>query len=333
MSEKPDSIALLRKVELFSTLSDEELEIVALHSQAVRYARGSLIFTEGSPGHEFYVIREGEVLISRHRGEDDIDIAQFIAGESFGEWDMIGDTERSATAVAMKDTALLVFPREGFTFPMFLQKYPKMSARMLHKLLAIIARRIRSTQGLITEKTPWVRTLRKQMHGDKLTGLYNRDYLFEESESLFGRGGSGALMIIKPDNFKELNDAFGHQAGDRALVLISIFLQSALRESHVPLRYGGDEFAALLPGAGREEALATAREVGTALGGIDLEGVTGERDFRLSSSIGIAFYPDHGRDTRTLAAHARARMLRARGMGGNRIVAAGTRDAGPEPVE
>ncbi len=333
MSEGTDSVALLRKVEIFSTLSEEELEIVALHSQAVRYPRGSLIFTEDSPGHEFYVIREGEVLISRHRDGGDIDIAQFIAGESFGEWDMIGDTDRTARAVAIKDTALLVFPREGITFPMFLQKYPKMSARMLQKLLAMIARRIRTTQGLITEKTPWVRTLRKQMHGDKLTGLYNRDYLFEESETLFGRGGSGALMIVKPDNFKELNDAFGHQAGDRVLVLISIFLQSALRETDTALRYGGDEFAALLPGAGREEALATAREVGAALGGIDLEGVTGAKGFRLSSSIGIAFYPGHGRDARTLAAHARGRMLRARGLGGNRIIAAGKRGAGPASAE
>ena len=328
MTDGTDSVGLLRGVELLSTLSDQELEIVGLHSQTVRFARGSLIFTEGSPGHDFYVLRDGEVLISRRRGGDDIDIAQFIAGESFGEWDMIGDTERTATAVAMKDSTLLVVPREGFTFPMFLQKYPKMSARMLHKLLAIIARRIRTTQGLITEKTPWVRTLRKQVHGDKLTGLYNRDYLFEESESLFGRGDAGALMIVKPDNFKELNDAFGHDAGDRILVLISIFLQSALRDTDVALRYGGDEFAAVLPGAGRDAAIAAAREAGAAIGDIDLEGVTGERGSRLRVSIGIALCPDHGTDSRALAECARERMLRARGMGGNRIIAAGTAGRG-----
>ncbi|TFH41286.1 MAG: GGDEF domain-containing protein, partial [Chrysiogenales bacterium] len=300
-----------------------ELEIVSLHSQMVRFARGSLIFTEDTPGHDFYVVREGEVLITRRRGGDDIDIAQFIPGESFGEWDLIGGTTRSVTAVAIKESLLLVFPREGFTFSMFLQKYPKMSARMLHKLLAIIAKRIRSTQGLITEKTPWVRTLRKQMHTDKLTGLYNRGYLMEESDAFFGQRGPAALLIIKPDNFKEINDDYGHQAGDRILVLMSIFIQSALRESDIPLRYGGDEFAAVLPGAGRDEAIAMARELGTLLAGIDLEGITGGSGITIRVSIGIALYPEHGADSRALAECAWGRMLLARGKGGNRIIAAG----------
>ncbi|OHD63481.1 MAG: hypothetical protein A2176_06585 [Spirochaetes bacterium RBG_13_51_14] len=317
----PEKIGLLRKVELFSTLGDNELEIVAFHSQMVPYRKGSLIFTEDSPGNELYVIREGEVLITRRRGDDDIDIAQFIAGESFGEWDLIGNMERSATAVAVKETVLLVFPREGMTFTMFLQKYPKMSARILHKLLAIIAARIRSTQRLISEKTPWARNLRKQMHTDKLTGLFNKNYLLDESDALLSRHGSNAsLLIIKPDNFKEINDWFGHEAGDTILVLISIFIQSALRASDIAIRYDGDEFAALLPDAGREEAITIARDLGAALYGMDLRAATGS-DQKITVSIGIASFPEHGADTGTLAQNARETMYRARDKGGNRIIA------------
>jgi diguanylate cyclase len=324
MTDEPvqKKIDLLQKVELFSTLAPEELEIVAYHSQMVRCRQGSLIFMEDSPGNELYVIKEGEVLITRRHGGDDVDIAQFIAGESFGEWDLFGNTSRIATAVAKKDSVLLVYPREGMTFHMFLQKYPKMSARMIYKLLAIITTRIRTTHRLINEKTPWVRNLKKQMLLDKLTGLYNKNFLMEECDGLLSRGDSPcALLIIKPDNFKEINDGFGHEAGDKILILMSIFIMSALREADIAVRYGGDEFAVVLPDTGREEAIAVARDLGVVLHGIDLERITGVSSVKISVSIGITMCPFHGSDALTLAEGAREKMHRARAMGGNRIIA------------
>jgi diguanylate cyclase (GGDEF)-like protein len=315
-------INLLQRVELFSTLAPDELEIVAYHSQMVRYRSGSLIFMEDSPGIELYVIKEGEVLITRRRGGDDVDIAQFIAYESFGEWDLFGDTPRTATAVATKESVLLVFPREGMNFHMFLQKYPKMSARMIYKLLAIIARRIRSTHLLINEKTPWVRNLKKQMLLDKLTGLYNKNFLIDECDGLLSQGDSpSALLIIKPDNFKEINDRFGHEAGDQLLILMSIFIMSALRESDIAVRYGGDEFAVVLPRTARDEAVALARDLGIVLHGMDIEQITGHSRLKITVSIGITLYPLDGADTLTLALGAREKMLRARAKGGNRIIA------------
>jgi len=315
-------IDLLQKVELFSTLTPEELEIVAYHSQMVRYRNGSFIFMEDSPGNELYVIKEGEVLITRRRGGDNVDIAQFITGESFGEWDLFGNTPRIATAVAIKDSVLLVYPREGMTFHMFLQKYPKMSARMIYKLLAIITTRIRTTHQLINEKTPWVRNLKKQMLLDKLTGLYNKNFLIDECDGLLSRGDSpGALLIIKPDNFKEINDTHGHEAGDKILILMSIFILSALREADIAIRYGGDEFAVVLPGTGRDEAIAVARDLGVVLHGIDLTQITGVSHVKITVSIGITLCPFHGADALTLAEGAREKVYRARAMGGNRIIA------------
>ncbi len=318
-----ERINLLGKMEIFSTLERNELEIVAYNSQVVRYRKGSLIFTEDSPGNELFVIKEGEVLITRHRGDDDIDIAQFIAGESFGEWDLIGNTPRDATAVAMRDSDLLVFPREGMTFPMFLQKYPKMSARMTYKLLAIITERIRKTQRMISEKTRWVRDLKKQMLVDKLTGLYNMYYLLEEYDELRAPSGRPlALLIIKPDNFKDINDRFGHEAGDKILILMSIFIQSVLRDTDTAVRFQGDEFAAVLLGTGREEAIAMARDLGVVMHGIDIGEITGDPGVKITVSIGISLRPAHGLDAPTLAQSARDAMFRARCKGGNRIAAA-----------
>ncbi len=61
--------------------------------------------------------------------------------------------------------------------------------------------------------------------------------------------------MLKPDNFKEINDNFGHDVGDKVLRLLAIFLQSILREDDMGVRYRGDEFAAILPNTSTEEAL------------------------------------------------------------------------------
>ena len=314
-----EKIELLSGVELFSKLNDLELEVVAINSELVRFQQGKLIFTEKSQSNELYIIRDGEVLISRLRGEDDVDIAQFIAGECFGEWDFIGNTPRTATAVAMRDTEVLIFPREGATFGMFLQKYPKMSARILNKLLTMIFTRIRTTHRLINEKTPWIRNLKKQMMVDKLTGLFNRNYLAEDFETILNRARTDTcLLIIKPDNFKDINDRCGHEAGDKALIIMSIFIGSALRETDIPIRYGGDEFAVILPETMRDEAISIAKDLGIVLHGVDLFGVTGDDSFRITVSIGIAVSSDCA-DTKAIVDEAYEKMMDARGRGGNRI--------------
>ncbi len=127
--------------------------------------------------------------------------------------------------------------------------------------------------------------------------------------------------MIKPDNFKDINDRFGHEAGDKILVLMSIFIQSVLRDSDIATRFHGDEFAIVLRETGREEAIAVARDLGVVLHGIDLEQVTGVPDIRITVSIGISLRPAHGSDAPGLAQCARDTMYRAREKGGNRIIA------------
>ena len=317
-----ERIALLQNVELFAQLSTEELEIVASYSQIVHFNRNSLIFSEKSPSNEMYVIKNGTVLITRRQHNDQIDLAQFIAGESFGEWDFLGNTVRNATAAALFDTDVLVFPKAGVSLTMVLHKYPKMSAQILYKLLGIIARRIRSTHRLINEKTPWIQNLKKQIVVDKLTGLYNKNFLLDDFDTMLTQHDyPTSLLMIKLDNFKEVNDRYGHYAGDQMLVLISIFIAAALRENDIPIRYGGDEFAAVLPDASRKKALRIAREVSASLSGMDTSRITGDPDFRITLSIGVATHPIHGTDARTLIEKGYEKMNTAKNLGGNRIVA------------
>jgi diguanylate cyclase (GGDEF)-like protein len=318
-----EKINLLQKTELFSQLSREELAIVAQNSQIIQYQKGSAVFGEDDSSRELYIVKEGEVLITRHLDDDDdIHLAQYVSGDCFGELDLIEDAPRKETAVTIKDTVLLVFPKRGLTFSDVLQEYPEVSARLLYRLITIVSNRVRRTHQLIRERSPWIEHLKRQMFKDKLTGLYNQDFLREDFPSLLpGYEKPTSLLLIKPDNFKELNDRFGHDAGDKILILISIFIQSVVREYDIAVRYRGDEFAVVLPDTDTKAAVAIARELGEALYEMNIREITDGKENNVLVSIGVATFPDHAADSEALIDAAYGKMLKARRSGGNRIVA------------
>jgi diguanylate cyclase (GGDEF)-like protein len=101
--------------------------------------------------------------------------------------------------------------------------------------------------------------------------------------------------MIDLDAFKRVNDALGHQAGDRLLSEIGTAIVGASRDSDAVFRYGGDEFAILLPGADAASVASVALRVRTAVLGLGAKGTRWETArLEVSASFGIAVYPDHG---------------------------------------
>jgi diguanylate cyclase (GGDEF)-like protein len=316
-----DKIKLLKNISIFSRLDEKDLQVIAQYSQFSNYQKGEIIFSEGSTGNELYLVRDGEVLITKLTVDgEERDIARFINGETFGEMDLFENATRTATARAEKDSTLLVFPMKGNRLIDIMQGNPDIFARILNELLSIIAGRIRHTNKLISEKTQWVEGLRKQMINDKLTGLYNRTFLEEDLGAHLPRyGNNTSLMVIKPDNFKHINDTFGHDAGDKVLRLLADTIKLSLREDDIAIRYRGDEFAAVLPGIVTEEARSIAEVVKSAISNIETKDFTDNQSVHLTVSIGVATYPLHAEDHLTLIDKAHEKMWDARNSGGNQI--------------
>jgi diguanylate cyclase (GGDEF)-like protein len=317
----PGKVELLRGVPLFAGLKKQDLSTLAGCCRYVSYEAGDVIFDEGSRGEELFIIQEGEVLITKRRGSSDVDIARFITGESFGELELLDEAPRSSRATAEKPTTLLQFPGGDVPFREIVQRHAPIFAPVLHCLLVMIAERIRSTNRLISEHAPWVQELRGQLCTDKLTGLFNRVYLEEEfAEILPRRGQETALLMVKPDRFKEINDRYGHESGDRVLRSMAEALRTTVGSGGIAARYRGDEFAAILPGAGLERARALARDIASAFARVDVGTLAGPGLGPVTVSVGIALYPHDAAGCEDLLQKGFELMFAARSGGGNRAL-------------
>ena len=127
---------------------------------------------------------------------------------------------------------------------------------------------------------------------DELTGLGNRRAFYEALAERLAAGETGALLLLDLDRFKEVNDSLGHHAGDTLLQQLTTRLTKDVRgESDLLVRLGGDELALLVAGADGPQAMERAVRLRDVLAlPFHLEGVT----VRVSASIGIALYPQHG---------------------------------------
>jgi diguanylate cyclase (GGDEF)-like protein len=130
---------------------------------------------------------------------------------------------------------------------------------------------------------------------DDLTGLSNHGTFREWLAGDVARGEPFSLVMLDLDDFKSVNDALGHQAGDRFLHEVGRAIQAAGRESDHVFRYGGDEFTVILPGAGSDAARAIAERIRAAIAAVGGPGTAWHGEgISVSASIGLATFPDDG---------------------------------------
>jgi len=149
---------------------------------------------------------------------------------------------------------------------------------------------------------------------DPLTGLFNRRRFEEELERVLAYsrqyGKTGALLFIDLDDFKRVNDTYGHTIGDQVLAFVAQSLRENLRKSDVIGRLGGDEFAVIIQDVNAEQARRVAEKLMGSLDGLQM--AAGEGKVSISVSVGIALYPQHGLTKRELLDRADGAMYAAK---------------------
>jgi diguanylate cyclase (GGDEF)-like protein len=166
-----------------------------------------------------------------------------------------------------------------------------------------------------------VARLSRQAQTDGLTGLANRRLLAERLEDELLRaarnGTSVSLVMADIDNFKQINDSFGHQTGDAVLRAFAEALNRSVRETDLAARYGGEEFVVVLPGAGLANASGVAEKLRKAADELEVPGRSGETA-QFTVSFGVAEFPTYA-NAEALVAAADAALYQAKRGGKNRV--------------
>ncbi|MFC4802550.1 diguanylate cyclase domain-containing protein [Neobacillus sp. GCM10023253] len=153
---------------------------------------------------------------------------------------------------------------------------------------------------------------------DPVTGLSNRRYFdMQLSHSLMRKSNTGAVLLLDIDGFKQVNDTYGHDVGDLLLKEIGSRLMACIGSDNTVSRFAGDEFIIYLPNTDKPLVLEYVEKI---INEINKPATIDENQIMTSTSIGIAFFPEHGIEANTLMKNADIAMYKAKLRGKNTFV-------------
>ena len=162
--------------------------------------------------------------------------------------------------------------------------------------------------------------LRDQAIRDPLTELYNRRFMLEAFEQALNRAERHksclAVLMIDLDHFKNFNDSYGHEAGDKVLVMVAKQFKINLRLEDIACRYGGEEFCILCPDTGVREAHVLAEKLRKCVAEQKIKYQDNYLE-KVTLSIGISIYPNHGNSSNELIQQADKALYNAKDQGRN----------------
>ncbi len=279
----------------------EDLEAICRVATIREYVAGETIFSLGEDDHRMLFVSRGEVELIFAEGAASKTVTQ---GGFFGELAFIlSCVRRTATAKAKSDCSLLCLDQSIYN--MLIQENPHLLCTLLRNTCEYL---LSSEQNLIASLSQKNRELEHALdylrktqeeldckevmaQTDELTGLFNRrglnafiDKFVDQARTL--EGGLG-LIMLDLDNFKKVNDTWGHHYGDEVLQKVADILQSQTRHTDVVCRRGGDEFVILLPGISFERGVTLAEDIRKR---IDKDFFVDAAGIKLTGSLGLAFF-------------------------------------------
>lgn len=307
--------SLLEGLALFKGVDPESVQSLLQVCGRRDVTPGELLLSPGAKNENVFVLLSGSLNV--HVGSPSAPVlARMEAGACVGEMSIIEDRDPSAYVIAAEDSHLLVIHQT------ILWDMVHASHEFSKNLLVILSERVRSHNRVIAHSFGELQKIERHATTDALTGLGNR----RSMEEIFPREIARcieddveiALIMIDVDNFKDFNDKFGHIAGDRALTAVASILKHQFRPHDVIVRYGGDEFAVLLPGINKDTALTVAGRVCTAVSGDTSDSNDSLIQVPIRISMGVAAMDGPG-SLESLIRAADAALYRAKRSGRNSV--------------
>jgi diguanylate cyclase (GGDEF)-like protein len=265
---------------------------------------GEILFKQGDPGENLYWIESGVLAILQGKLSNPTLLTFRYPGHVVGEIALLENISRTASVVAVQPTRLRYLSKEKFQE--VLAHAPDVSL----EIMRLLSSRLREVKPAEYSAGNY----------DYLTGALSRQALDSHLEEEIFRAEhyqyNFALVLIDLDNFKKLNDQYGHVRGDHALIEFVRRVVLELRTTDLFFRHDGAEFILLLQGVNHERGPALVQRL------MDLVCLTplhGDPPLFLSFSAGIAYYPEDGQTREDLFKVAGQRLYQAKKGGGSMV--------------
>lgn len=204
-----------------------------------------------------------------------------------------------------------------------LQLYSKSKNYFDEALISKVKSYIEVAKPVISSKRT-LHQLRKNATTDKLTKLYNRRFLEQYLDNQLEITGFSnqklSVIMMDIDNFKQINDTYGHNAGDAVLVTFARVILRCLRQTDLVARYGGEEFIAILPSSDTKNAYDIAERIRESIAAEPMPKINDVQLPNISCSFGVSTYPTHAKNKNDLIKAADIALYKAKQAGKNRVI-------------
>ena len=246
-------------LELFKNVQFEKLAGFLLRCSVQTVEKGGTLINPESHTRALYIVIEGSLNVNLESDNGGTFEHEITKGHCVGEMSIFDNYPPSATITAKEDGRVLVIPA-ATTMSML-----SASHELCLNFLQIMSQRLRQDNKIVCEEQYHIRCIEENAKIDPMTGLHNRRWLEEMYTREMNRSNMGnfklTAFMIDIDHFKQVNDTYGHLAGDKVLISVAQALIRSLRPSDMPVRYGGEEFSVFLPGTTEENAKIIAERI------------------------------------------------------------------------
>lgn len=305
----------INTAHIFRGVGTEAIEVFLESSNVLSIPKGTVLISPLSDDKALYVVLSGTLAV-RLEDRDDAPLTQLVRGQCAGEMSILENSAPSAYVSAASDCRLLVV-EENTVWNLI-----NTSHGVARNLLEVLSQRLRFDNEHIVDRSEIIEQYRRNATTDALTDLHNRYWM----QVMFARkikraktsGSAMCLAVLDLDRFKAFNDEHGHQLGDTLLQKVAGALRDLFRANDLIARFGGDEFAVLLP----ETTLETAKAVGERVRAGILKRVSDVAPVNQNVTISIGLTELYADDNlEALLKRADNALYRAKSLGRNRVSA------------